>query len=80
MLMEELIALSEECHRKAESETDTAKKNASADREKAIEIRQQTMDETMAQSKKRQAEAADEGVKHKKRRRSGFDNTSWLAS
>ena len=78
LLMEALIALSEESDRKAESETETAKKNASADQEKAIEIRQQAM-ETMAQSKKRQAEAADEEVKDKKRRRSGFNTMSWLA-
>ena len=78
LLMEELIALSEESDRKAESETDTAKKNAPAHREKATEIRQQAM-ETMAQRKKLQAEAADEEVKDKKRRRSGFDTMSWLA-
>lgn len=78
LLMEELIALSEESDRKAESETENAKKNAPADREKATEIRQQAV-ETMTQSKKLQAEVADEEVKNKKRRRSGFDTMSWLA-
>ena len=68
LLMEELIALSQESNQKAESETGTAKKNASTDQEQAME--------TMAQSKKRQAEAADDD---KKGRRSGFDTISWLA-
>ena len=68
MLIEELIPLSQESNRKAESETETAKKNASTDQKQAME--------TMAQSKKHQAEAADDD---KKGRRSGFDTISWLA-
>lgn len=58
--MEELIALSEESERKAESETETAKKNASADREKATEIRQRAM-ETMAQSEKAPSRGSSQG-------------------
>ena len=41
MLMGESIALSEESERKAESETESSRKSANADREKAIEMRQQ---------------------------------------
>lgn len=59
--MKELIALSEESERKAESETETAKKkNTSADREKATEIRQRAM-ETMAQSEKAPSRGSSQG-------------------
>lgn len=38
ILIEDMIALSEESHEKAESETGNAKANANADRQKALEI------------------------------------------
>ncbi|XP_078382732.1 uncharacterized protein LOC144665364 [Oculina patagonica] len=72
LLMEDMIALSEESDKKAAS----ARANANADRQKALEIRKKAM-ETMGESKKRQADADDE-VKEKKKRRSGGDTMSWL--
>lgn len=77
LLMEDMISLSDECDKKAESEAESAKANANADRQKALEIRKKAM-ETMGESKKRLADG-DEEVKEKKtRRRSGNDTMSWL--
>ena len=75
ILIEDMIALSEESDKKAESEAENAKANANADRQKALEIRKKAM-ETMGESKKRLA--VDEEVKEKKKRRSGVDTMSWL--
>ena len=76
VLMEEMIALSEESDKKAESETENARANANVDKQKALEIRKKAM-ETMGESKKRLADE-DEEVKEKKKRRSGVDTMSWL--
>ena len=69
-----MIALSEESDKKAESEAENAKANANADRQKALEIRKNSM-ETIGESKKRLA--VDEEVKEKKKRRAGVDTMSW---
>ena len=54
ILIEDMIALSEESDKKAESEAENAKANANADRQKALEIRKKAM-ETMGESKMRLA-------------------------
>ena len=53
MLMEELIALSEESGRKGEAETESSRKSANANRNKAIEMRQQAMQAMAWKSRKR---------------------------
>ncbi|KAK2562518.1 hypothetical protein P5673_014186 [Acropora cervicornis] len=75
ILIEDMVALSEESDKKAESEAENAKANANADQQKASEIRKRAM-ETMGESKKRLA--VDKKVEEKKKRRSGFDTMSWL--
>ena len=75
ILIEDMIALSEDSDKKVESEAENAKSNTNADRQKALEIRKKAM-ETMGESKKRLV--VDEEVKEKKKRRSVVDTMSWL--